>query len=81
MSQLTPPQLGDYVTAKLAGKEESRQGVYVEDYNGTLVEVRGQLGTYVCEKAHMTTVPDTNLFPDTLAFVRYIRKDLNLVRE
>ena len=59
---------GTFVTARLKGKEDCRQGVFV---NGTQEEflIMGESGTvYKCENT-MAVILDNNLWGSTKAFV------------
>lgn len=68
-------KIGDFVTAKLVGKDEPRQGVYWgEGANSTLL-IRGETGTFKCE-GKLTVVPDKTLAPETLQFITAVRADL-----
>lgn len=66
-------QIGDYVTAKLEGQDDCRQGVLVSSIDGKHL-VAGELETYICEGS-MTVVADEDIFlPETRVHVAKIRK-------
>lgn len=43
------PEIGSYVTAKLKGVDDYRQGILNSDPARGTFEVRGQFGIYICE--------------------------------
>jgi hypothetical protein len=73
-------EVGSYVTGKLKGVEDCRQGVLtVVKKNGTSI-VMGELGRYICE-GDLVGVPDKNIFlPETKAHLLKVRRQLGLIR-
>ncbi len=67
--------LGDYVSATLIGKDDTRQGVIVEIKKGETFVIKGRLNTYVCDGIPVI-VPDKNLDSETLEFVEEVRKTI-----
>lgn len=54
-------KIGDYVTASLVGRDDSRQGVYFKDLPDGNILVRGEGEDYIC-LPNPTRVPDENVF-------------------
>ncbi|MEK7496544.1 MAG: hypothetical protein AAB657_01420 [Patescibacteria group bacterium] len=75
-------KLGDYVTAKLVGENDCRQGVFIKDNGDGTIIVKGELDEYLCEGSNnVGVVPDKNLlFDDTRKFVTETRKKYNLLQ-
>lgn len=82
-------KLGDYVTATLVektitedypeGLNEPRQGVFVKDKGDGTIVLQDERGKYICSGPEdITVVPDKNLSPDSLEFVKEQRKKLGL---
>jgi hypothetical protein len=72
-------KLGDYVTAQVEGKEESRQGVFVKDNGDGTIDVQGENDIYRCEAEGVVVVPDENLLTlEARKFVADKRRELGL---
>lgn len=72
-------KIGEYVTAKLAGKNQTRQGVFIEDIGDGYIVIFGIGARYVCKKKNATTVPYEHiLLPSIRIHVKTVRKLLNL---
>lgn len=67
-------KLGAYVTVKLLGKAEYRQGVLVS-LNKHRALVQGQNRIYRCEP-DVVVVPDRNLWGDAVGHALDVRRDL-----
>ena len=71
-------QIGDFVTARLLGKKDCRQGMLVEIRCGVAI-VQGMAEIYECEP-EMTVVPDENIWLPTVAgWLEDERKRLGLI--
>ncbi|MDB5236922.1 MAG: hypothetical protein JWL88_24 [Parcubacteria group bacterium] len=71
------PNIGDYVTAKLVGIEDCRQGVYTENKGDGTIRIEGQNRIYTCEGPDgVVAVPDENLLGEALEHVETVRQRL-----
>ncbi len=70
-------RVGDFVTAKLLGRDTSRQGVIIQFKKDGVFIMQGMLSKYTCEDKPIL-VSDNNLNPETLEFVKNLRKELGI---
>ena len=71
--------IGTFVTAKLVGKNDSRQGIYLGG-TGDVSSIQGESGAiYICE-CEPAIVPDKDLRGSTLIFVTQWRTE-NLITD
>lgn len=66
-------KIGDYVTGKLVGKNDCRQGVLIRTIGTSSVLIRGESGDYICDSS-VCIVPDKNIIlKTTMEHVKRVR--------
>jgi hypothetical protein len=71
-------RIGDYVTAKVVGKDDCRQGVFFQEQGNGTITVKGVLADYTCESGP-AVVADKNVFrPETRQHIQAVRRQLGL---
>jgi len=68
-------QIGDFVTARLKGIDDYRQGIYVENNLDSFI-ILGKSGKYYTCEGKATVIPVSNLFGDTKTFVLNYNKEI-----
>lgn len=71
-------KIGDYVTAKLVGKIDNCQGVFIKDNGNGTITVRGEGTDYICDAGAQLIADKDICLPTTQQYVSDVRKQLGL---